>query len=319
MNKKLPKRSESQRIGTTSEEILKSIFGEFCNVISTQDSKDFGIDMRAELIESGYPTGIHFNIQCKGTEIIKSDNDNFLDIPIKITTLNYWRQQSEPVFLIIVNKKEKYIYWGCPLNDLKRPLEDLKNQEKVIIKVSKDNFCEYNITYLPKNMLEIINEHYFDLIQKVAFIMKSLNNKVDKFDDMDKSHFQEIIKMDKAANNILESIEVIEELNNELRDKVLKNIESEVNKFFKILSKTEGLAYVRKVIDSSSVYDEKFGGITPRELSEEVKTCLKIYKENKNNENYQNLLQTLKKITTMKTDLKYFFEAIDNEAFGRGY
>lgn len=155
MLQKLPKRIETTNTGITAEEYLQSRFGKFSNVIPTPASKDLGIDMRAELFEDNYPTGIHFNIQCKGTKELENE-DSEINIPIKVSTINYWLQQREPTFLIVVDIVEDKFYWCYPFEQVKEKIKDIQNQEKITIKLDKKNVCDSKIENIPSKMLEHI-------------------------------------------------------------------------------------------------------------------------------------------------------------------
>lgn len=99
---KLPKRTKSQKIGVSAADLLSSVFADFCNVIPVPQERDLGIDFICEIMQEEHPTGKLFNIQCKGKEEVKAEN-NSITVSIKVATLNYWLLQPNPTLLIIVD------------------------------------------------------------------------------------------------------------------------------------------------------------------------------------------------------------------------
>lgn len=108
---KLPKRTKSQKIGQSAEDICSAILTNFCNVIPVPGGRDLGIDFICELMQGEYPTGQYFNVQCKGKANIEGQGDN-IKIKVNVTTINYWLLHNYPTFIIVVDC-EKYIFYWC--------------------------------------------------------------------------------------------------------------------------------------------------------------------------------------------------------------
>jgi len=155
MDKVLPKRTKAQKTGKKSQDLFSSVFSEFCNVVPIPQSDDLGIDFECEVLESEFPTGKRFGIQCKGSEELSNDKDYF-SVQIEKKTLNYWLIQKFPVFLVIVDNKNQHFFWTDP----KEQIENLsKLPEKKSIRVSKKDFFDSTLKGLPQDMQTIINDY----------------------------------------------------------------------------------------------------------------------------------------------------------------
>ncbi|KKD35208.1 MAG: DUF4365 domain-containing protein [Limnoraphis robusta] len=153
---KLPKRTKSQRIGTSAADLLSSVFAEFCNVIPVPQDRDLGIDFICEIMQGENPTGKLFNIQCKGKEEAKL-KDNSITVSIKVTTLNYWLLQPNPTFLIIVDCQSSVFYWSFPQDFLSSLNKNWQEQQTVSIPVPIQNCFGQDINALPTQLISIVN------------------------------------------------------------------------------------------------------------------------------------------------------------------
>ncbi|MDR9403391.1 MAG: DUF4365 domain-containing protein [Halothece sp. Uz-M2-17] len=153
---KLPKRTNSQKIGESAAELLNSVFTEFCNVIPVPQSRDLGIDFICEIFEREYPTGKLFNIQCKGLEEAKSTTHS-ITIPIKVTTLNYWLIQPNPTFLVVVDCKNGIFYWSFPKYFLSSLDKNWQKQQTVSIQILIQNQFNKETKDLPNQLISIVN------------------------------------------------------------------------------------------------------------------------------------------------------------------
>ena len=52
---KLPRRTNSQKIGGSAADLLNSVFTNFCIVIPVPQDRDMGIDFICELMQEEYP------------------------------------------------------------------------------------------------------------------------------------------------------------------------------------------------------------------------------------------------------------------------
>jgi hypothetical protein len=153
---KLPKRTDSQKVGVKASDFFSSVFSQFCNVIPVPQERDLGIDFICEVIKGEYPTGKLFNIQCKGTEEAKIQSNSII-VPIKVTTVNYWLIQSNPTFLIVVDCQNKILYWSFPKEFLNSLNKDWQKQNTVSIPVPIENCFKQNTNSLPNQLISIIN------------------------------------------------------------------------------------------------------------------------------------------------------------------
>lgn len=167
MQRKLPQVPHTTKIGYSAAELLTSVLGMFSNVVPIPTDKDLGIDMRAELLRGSKPVGLFYNVQCKGTEDVINDEED-IAVKIKIATLNYWLQQREPTFLIVVDRTKQKFYWTFPLQQVEHRLEELQSQETVTIHVSKTSFFEYNIIMLPPEMMDIIHQYDYKILESLT-------------------------------------------------------------------------------------------------------------------------------------------------------
>jgi hypothetical protein len=157
---KLPKRSRSQKIGVSAADLLSSVFAKFCNVIPVPQDRDLGIDFICEIIKGEHPTGKLFNIQCKGKEEANLEGDS-ITIQIKVTTLNYWLLQSNPIFLIVVDCQNNLFYWSYPQDFLCSLSRNWQNQKTVSISIPIKNCFDQNINILPSQLVSIVNSQAF--------------------------------------------------------------------------------------------------------------------------------------------------------------
>lgn len=153
---KLPKRTKSQRLGESAADLLNSVFTQFCNVIPVPQSRDLGIDFICEIMQGEYPTGKLFNIQCKGKEEAEVKG-NSITVPIAVKTLNYWLLQSNPTFLIVVDRQNSIFYWSFPKDFLSLLNKNWQEQKSVSISVSLQNRFEQDLNTLPAQLVSIVN------------------------------------------------------------------------------------------------------------------------------------------------------------------
>lgn len=184
---KLPKRTNSQRIGQSAAELLKSVFTKFCIVIPIPQEVDLGIDFICEIMQEDHPTGKLFNIQCKGTEEAEVKG-NSITFPIAVTTLNYWLIQKNPTFLIIVDCQNYIFYWSFPKDFLSSLNKNWQEQKTVSIPVFIQNNFEQDINSLPAQLVSIVNSqasmppqhgNYLGTLTLVDAIERAINSGLD--------------------------------------------------------------------------------------------------------------------------------------------
>ncbi|HGO9425631.1 TPA: DUF4365 domain-containing protein [Bacillus cereus] len=151
----LPEIGNSRTVGNKAIDLLSSVLSNDANVISVPAEKDMGIDLMCELLQAGKPTGMHFYVQCKGTEILKEDFKT-TSINIKVSTLNYWLISRRPVFLILVDIKRNKFYWVYPYDQIKDRLKQIQKGKTVSISVSNKQSFFIEDKQIPPLMEEII-------------------------------------------------------------------------------------------------------------------------------------------------------------------
>lgn len=130
MGEKLPKYTKNQQIGNRSATILKSVMQKYCIFPDIEQSQDLGIDFIGTVINDGTPTEYNFNAQCKGTdnsEVKLNADGTVFAYPIKVSTINYWKQKKDVTFLFLVDERNEQIYWTAPLKEIEN--KDLSAQD----------------------------------------------------------------------------------------------------------------------------------------------------------------------------------------------
>jgi len=267
MIKKLPKRTNAQKIGSKSQDLVSEVFTEFCNVIPTQD-KDLGIDFNCELMDDEFPTGKWFGIQCKGKSEVKDLKDHF-SIQIKSTTLNYWSIHPFPVFLIVVDNKKNTFYWTYPKEQIK-DLTNLPNKKSIKIK-KKDKF-DISLKKIPEKMKFFI-DNYFKRFVKYPSVLKKLEE-TEKINILLSENTNSTIGI---SNNYFNSIHIF-------LDKINYSLDHKFNSIKKILYEDcwkIGLAY-HQFEDNKLIYNlypipSKMNDVQIKEVDDKLKEKLKKY------------------------------------------
>lgn len=147
---------------------VKSITEKAGHIFRPVYIEDVGIDAHIEICRKGKePSGKQIGFQIKsGESYIKAEkSDSFIYYPDD-DDLQYWKNYSIPVYLIVFNPKENQAYWF----DITRYLKDSYSFEKIIIGTNKKKltFNKNNIfsdDFL--NQLEtrygFSQEYYYDL------------------------------------------------------------------------------------------------------------------------------------------------------------
>lgn len=77
---------------------------------------DFGIDGQIEVVDEvngrNEPTGRFVSVQVKsGPSFFRTSKNNGWIVPIRKSTVHYWRSHSVPVLLIIVDTENRKCFW----------------------------------------------------------------------------------------------------------------------------------------------------------------------------------------------------------------
>ena len=308
LDKKLPQVPKTTKIGFTSAELLASVLGMFSIVIPVPTEKDLGIDMRGELLKGPYPIGIHFNVQCKGTEEVDSEFDKF-SMQIKVSTINYWLQQKEPTFLVVVDRTAEVFYWAYPYMQIKDRLEEIQSQEKVNISIFKSSCFNTKLRNLPKEMMDYIRDYHIDILGKIALLL----NETDLNSQANDALFEQALSMNVSIKRVLDNIEVIKNADTNMKNKVKTAIEITITKYKELIIKLDSFHDVAsKYTNGNRVIDD--GGfltnITPREVISEVTNKLNLYSKNDDRENFEKLIKSVKTLVELNKNLSYFLREI---------
>lgn len=187
---RLPKHTPAQQVGDSAAELCSAIFSKFSNVIPVPQQRDLGVDFICEIKQEGYPTGKFFNLQCKGTGEVQTE-DNRIQVSIRVETINYWLLQDNPTFLIVVDCKNLTFYWSFPEAFLDSLNKDWSTQDTVSIPVPKSNYFDLSVTELPFEFIsqvyspisselrqnknfELLSPHYEDSTPREEMTLKEL-------------------------------------------------------------------------------------------------------------------------------------------------
>ncbi|EJR44448.1 hypothetical protein IIM_05137 [Bacillus cereus VD107] len=320
MRNKLPKLNSARITGITSQELLGSTLQEFSQVIHVPTEKDIGIDMRCENLNDGSPTGVHYNVQCKGTEMVQVDKDYF-SVPIEVKTINYWLQQREPTFLIVVDRAKSIFYWTYPFEQIKNRIDALQKQDTVRIRVQKSESFMLGIKSLPISMLNIIYEYHYNILDKIT---ESLELEMKQQDEVlsRKSPIQQYISISSSIEQVLKNIQVLDRLNKNLVDRISKIVDYEIEKYRDAIVALDHIPETRRYIKSGDIInDTGFGrdGITPKIIMDNVADSWTKYKENGySNADLISLNSCLDKLYDLNQHLAYFLREMlyDNNPYG---
>jgi len=140
--------TRSSKIGEKAEKIVDEILTACCKV--RKEVPDVHIDFIAEIEEDGEPTGKRFGVQVKGTENPKIKN-GLVKFSFEAKSLRYYINKVKfPVFLIVVDMKNREGYWLFTQKFLKETsiLEKRKEQKKISINIPQENKISDTLTFI---------------------------------------------------------------------------------------------------------------------------------------------------------------------------
>jgi hypothetical protein len=171
LEKTLPKRSESQRIGDQAELLAQRVFQDAPNWICRTQSHDFGIDLEAELtdVTDGVEqlSGALLKLQVKGTLKPNYKNRSYY-IRLKTDYLNYANQFRIPVLLLLVNVRSKEIHYLWLQEYLIGREYILCGAKSVLVRVPEENVLDISLhNQLPKIALGVTEGSQLMAVQKL--------------------------------------------------------------------------------------------------------------------------------------------------------
>lgn len=216
MEEKLPMYSESQQVGNRSATILKSVMQKFCIFTELDQSQDLGIDCIGTVISNHFPTEYNFNAQCKGTDNIDiklNAEGTFFSYPIKVNTINYWKQKKDVTFLFLVNEQNEQVYWTAPLKEIDN--KDISTQDTYTFHISVENCLDRNSIVIPEAFVFEIIRYYADFSEN---IIKQLDR------------IQEFSAHTNSREDMLKLMEILERNFNRVDDKYRETINKLIEK-----------------------------------------------------------------------------------------
>lgn len=176
---RLPNYSKNKQVGNVAADILKSILQKFSIVNTHDESIDLGIDMRAQIVEDTIPQELFFNIQCKGTnELNISSSNEYYNIPIKVSTINYWNQQNETTFLFLVDNSKFNCYWCNPLLQIGDRINEIQQQDTITIKVPFTNCINAQTDMLPNDFINCITIYLVNKSSRLSGITQQIKSSI---------------------------------------------------------------------------------------------------------------------------------------------
>lgn len=216
MNKNLPQYTKNQQVGNRSATILKSIMQKFCVFSDIDQSQDLGIDFIGTVIKDNFPTDYNFNVQCKGTDNIEvklNVKGTLFSYPIKVSTINYWKQKKDVTFIFLVDESNEQVYWTSPLKEIEN--KDLSDQDTYTVHIPKDNCLNRNDEVLPESFI-------FEIIRYYANFSETIIRQLDKVQDY--SEYNE------SGKNIIELMDILEQNFIKVDTKYRETISKLINK-----------------------------------------------------------------------------------------
>jgi hypothetical protein len=289
---KLPVYSLNKKKGNLAADYLKRVISNFAVVNIIDESVDLGIDMRAELLKETSPIGLFFNIQSKGKDEVDSETEKqgYFTVPIKISTINYWRQQNDVTILFVVDNVMGKCYWCNPLEQIADKISSIQSQDTVTIRVYLNKYIDLSSQECPSSirqdiMLYMVNqvEHINEKLEKIKKEL-ILGSKVNT-----KTSIELLKRITKTASQTVGTYESVCEV-------LIDNIKKQFSEAYNYACELEVLdAMIVKKWCKSGVFEEK--GFTRskkslRDLQKEIDELINKYENDKENLDLLEQLQT---------------------------
>lgn len=282
---KLPTYSQEKKQGNIAADILKKNLQKIAIVNGHDESIDLGIDMRAQIIKDSKPLPLFFNIQCKGKDTIEKYviNKGYLSVCIKITTINFWRQQNEITFLFVVDNDTEKCFWVNPLKILKSKIDNIQNQDSISVKVPLCNIIDNKINTIPMEWIEDILMYMATQQELNVKLLEDTVLGLTENYSLDITTSVLVIKeLKKNADNIDKSFyRICEALIESIKDQMEETLDYayELDQMDDIVRK-----WCPEGVFSSTTFSEKKKSI--KELKQEMYSLIKEFHSNKDDFNY---------------------------------
>lgn len=152
-------------------------------------------------------------------------------MPIKISTINYWRQQNDVTILFVVDNVMGKCYWCNPLEQIADKISSIQSQDTVTIRVYLNKYIDLSSQECPSSirqdiMLYMVNqvEHINEKLEKIKKELIS-GSKVNT-----KTSIELLKRITKTASQTVGTYEsVCEVLIDNIKNNLVKHIITHVN------------------------------------------------------------------------------------------
>lgn len=298
MREKLPQYTKNQKVGNRSATILKSVMQKFCIFPDIEQSQDLGIDFIGTVIQDCFPTEYNFNAQCKGTDNIEiklNANGTVFSYPVKVSTINYWRQKKDVTFLFLVDEKNEQIFWASPLKEIENI--DLTSQDTYTFHIPKTNCLDRNSEILPETFIFEIIRYYANFSET---IIKQLNR------------VQYYSTDSNSRENMLELMEILEknfdkvnEKYKETINKLIEKIKFDLKRSISYCCQLDQMDDIVRRYCPNGIYNTPFGtgkgAKTIKECEEQIKALI-----SREDITYKELFELSKEVSELRGDFLGF-------------
>jgi hypothetical protein len=312
----LPKLTASQKVGIEAADYFSAKFAKSLKSTPIPQSIDLGIDFYSEILDGETPTGICFNIQCKGTSECETNERDYFSISIKIKSMNYWKLQRDPTFIILVDIENECFYWAYPFpkTSIYTSIENIKKDQKSdptrTIKIPKDNKLLSPIKSLPIEIVQIIHEYHSSSLNHTSIILKNLHSKISQTGNI-VNVLIDIEKIHRIIENALSSISIMEKEIVDLQNEVINIIMIGVVRLDMIIELIDTSHESKLYLKDRSILNEKFGKYTPNEIKQLISGTLITYKANPSLDNFHLVIDNTKNLSEYVKSLIYFYNELE--------
>lgn len=312
----LPKLTTAQKIGIEAADYLSAKFTKTIKMIPIPQSIDLGIDFYCEILDNEDPTGICFNIQCKGTIECEEDENDFFSMSLKIKTMNYWKLQRDPTFIFLVDLANEFVYWAYPFpnTSIYKSIDLIEKEQKSdptnSIRIPKANKLIPPIESLPIGLVQIIHEYHSSSLNHTSNILKTLHSKLNQSGDII-SVLLDIKKIHLIIENALSSISTMTNEIRKIQSEVIDIITTGIERLSNIITMIDCTPESKMYLRDRSILQEKFGNYTPTEIKDLISSTLNLYEINPTIDNFNSVVSKTKILSDYINKLIYFYNELE--------
>lgn len=310
MKEQLPKYTKNQAIGNRSATVLKAIMQKHCLFTDVDQEQDLGIDFIGTVLKGEYPSDKNFNAQCKGSDDVdlklNATGTEFC-YPIKVSTLNYWKQKRDVTFLFLVDEENECVYWTAPLNEIEG--KDISEQKSFTCHIPKTNIINSKTSELPESFSFEIIRYYANYAEP---IIRQLNN-ITK----DLSSNIEYKNMLELMNTLERNFKAVEQKHKEVMDGLIKKIKSDLSRIFYYCQQLDYMTEVVNTYCPNGIYATPFGDGKGMQTVHECKEKIDSLIQNAD-VSYEELFELSKEVFELKGNYLGFYREMvyEDNPFG---